>query len=275
MAVCGGINKKTPTKKTGRLLASVLSLILNACASAQSYNPKQDTYPNQWGLKIQTEPSLDACKTNQNRRWEESMKSSERIAEIAMHGRQLELYNQAKADAENTRVEILSDYARVAIGLQYIVEECFNPLVSGASGGDIRVSALICKAASGDNAIRGYSVTINGKSLTDDLAKIFSFEEVIYQFRTSLSRLLLPDSVAREYAINFSIKQYAEPCPCPYSKDFQSLQCGDRSAYTRTGGAEPLCYARDVSLEEIWTWQQSALEQLTTGFGNHRPACVD
>lgn len=35
-------------------------------------------------------------------------------------------------------------------------------------------------------------------------------------------------------------------CDCPYDLDQRGYKCGNRSAYARTGGAEPVCYVRDV-----------------------------
>ena len=35
---------------------------------------------------------------------------------------------------------------------------------------------------------------------------------------------------------------YTGNCPCPYSRDAAGNICGARSAYTRTGGASPVCY---------------------------------
>ncbi|MCF6220832.1 MAG: hypothetical protein L3J65_06945 [Robiginitomaculum sp.] len=47
--------------------------------------------------------------------------------------------------------------------------------------------------------------------------------------------------------IKQSIAQYSGVCPCPYSINRGGRKCGSRSAYSKPGGAEPLCYARDVT----------------------------
>jgi hypothetical protein len=44
---------------------------------------------------------------------------------------------------------------------------------------------------------------------------------------------------------------YTGPCPCPYDLDRRGWPCGDRSAYSKPGGAEPLCYREDVTPEMI------------------------
>lgn len=47
-------------------------------------------------------------------------------------------------------------------------------------------------------------------------------------------------------AIRQSIAAYSGSCPCPYSVDRRGRRCGARSAYSRPGGAAPLCYPSDV-----------------------------
>ncbi len=65
--------------------------------------------------------------------------------------------------------------------------------------------------------------------------------------------VLLPQAVASasnesetQRAIRQSIAAYSGSCPCPYSVDRAGRRCGARSAYSRPGGAAPLCYASDV-----------------------------
>ena len=42
-----------------------------------------------------------------------------------------------------------------------------------------------------------------------------------------------------------SLAAYSGPCPCPYSVS-RSGRCGGRSAWSKPGGAEPLCFAEDI-----------------------------
>jgi hypothetical protein len=55
------------------------------------------------------------------------------------------------------------------------------------------------------------------------------------------------DAEIKQAIIAESIAQYRGSCPCPYSTDRAGRNCGRRSAYSRPGGASPLCYAQDVS----------------------------
>jgi len=47
-------------------------------------------------------------------------------------------------------------------------------------------------------------------------------------------------------AIRQSIAAYSGSCPCPYSVDRAGRRCGARSAYSKPGGAAPLCFPADV-----------------------------
>jgi hypothetical protein len=61
----------------------------------------------------------------------------------------------------------------------------------------------------------------------------------------------LSDAQIKTILIDESIAGYSGNCPCPYSRARNGSQCGRRSAYSREGGAEPLCYPKDVSVEMV------------------------
>lgn len=54
------------------------------------------------------------------------------------------------------------------------------------------------------------------------------------------------DDEIRQELIRQSIASYPGNCPCPYNRDRAGRRCGGRSAYSRPGGAAPLCYESDV-----------------------------
>lgn len=60
-----------------------------------------------------------------------------------------------------------------------------------------------------------------------------------------------PDSEIRQEIIKESIASYRGTCPCPYNTDRAGRRCGARSAYSRPGGASPLCYEKDVSQKMV------------------------
>ena len=47
--------------------------------------------------------------------------------------------------------------------------------------------------------------------------------------------------------IQESIDQYPGKCPCPYSIMSNGKKCGKRSAYSKPGGYQPLCYVSDIT----------------------------
>jgi hypothetical protein len=63
------------------------------------------------------------------------------------------------------------------------------------------------------------------------------------------SKAPTPKDVARikRQLIEESIDQYSGSCPCPYNSASNGSSCGRRSAYSRPGGASPLCYPGDVT----------------------------
>ena len=43
-----------------------------------------------------------------------------------------------------------------------------------------------------------------------------------------------------------SIVTHRGNCACPYNRTTNGSKCGRRSAYSRPGGYQPMCYPRDV-----------------------------
>src|SRR6266581_1366214 len=59
------------------------------------------------------------------------------------------------------------------------------------------------------------------------------------------------DDQIKQEIIRQSIASYRGTCPCPYNTDRAGRRCGARSAYSRPGGASPLCYAQDVTAKMV------------------------
>jgi hypothetical protein len=59
------------------------------------------------------------------------------------------------------------------------------------------------------------------------------------------------DAQVRQAIINQSIASYSGSCACPYNTARNGSRCGGRSAYSRGGGAAPMCYAADVSAAQV------------------------
>jgi hypothetical protein len=68
----------------------------------------------------------------------------------------------------------------------------------------------------------------------------------------------LSDAEIRQVLIKQSIANYSGSCPCPYNVDRADRSCGRRSAYSRPGGASPLCYAEDITQKMVDEYRKSA-----------------
>lgn len=65
----------------------------------------------------------------------------------------------------------------------------------------------------------------------------------------------LTDDEIRDRMISQSISSYSGNCPCPYFRDSAGRRCGARSAWSRGGGAAPLCYRGDISDEAVTNYR--------------------
>ena len=61
----------------------------------------------------------------------------------------------------------------------------------------------------------------------------------------------MTDGQVRDRIVLESIAAYPGNCPCPYNTDRAGRRCGARSAYNRGGGYSPVCYAHEVSDEDV------------------------
>lgn len=63
--------------------------------------------------------------------------------------------------------------------------------------------------------------------------------------------LAASDDEIRDRMIAESIAAYPGPCPCPYNVMRNGDGCGDFSAWSKPGGAEPLCFGGDITDDEV------------------------
>ncbi|WP_432759813.1 hypothetical protein [Escherichia coli] len=56
------------------------------------------------------------------------------------------------------------------------------------------------------------------------------------------------------------IESYPGNCACPYNHARNGSRCGGRSAYSRNGGYDVVCYEGDVTDEMIRQWKQENAE---------------
>jgi hypothetical protein len=83
---------------------------------------------------------------------------------------------------------------------------------------------------------------------------------IILSASPALAREALSDAQVRHGIIQESIARYqatGHPCACPDNLARNGSRCGGRSAYSRPGGASPLCFDRDVTDGMVADWRRA------------------
>lgn len=70
-------------------------------------------------------------------------------------------------------------------------------------------------------------------------------------FAVALAHADVSDDQIRKAIVAESIAAYPGRCPCPYHTDSAGRRCGGRSAYSRAGGYTVICFAEEVTEEQI------------------------
>ena|SRR6266850_2000729 len=65
------------------------------------------------------------------------------------------------------------------------------------------------------------------------------------------------DAEVKQAIIVESIAGYSGSCACPFNRDRAGRSCGRRSAYSRPGGASPICYDQDVTPKMVSDYRAS------------------
>ncbi|MCU5775661.1 hypothetical protein N5923_18560 [Erwiniaceae bacterium BAC15a-03b] len=71
----------------------------------------------------------------------------------------------------------------------------------------------------------------------------------------------LSDSQIRQQIIEDSIASYSGSCACPFNQARNGSSCGKRSAWSRQGGAAPICYKNEVTKEMVNEWREQHAQQ--------------
>ncbi|WP_380181063.1 hypothetical protein [Kalamiella sp. sgz302252] len=66
----------------------------------------------------------------------------------------------------------------------------------------------------------------------------------------------LSDAQVKQQIIEESIDSYSGNCACPFNTASNGSRCGKRSAWSRPGGASPVCYANEITAEMIKAWRE-------------------
>lgn len=141
-----------------------------------------------------------------------------------------------------------ADFAASSFGTLRIVP-CITAFTSMVSGISISLQEVVTKEDKDKNSIANatYNIYLGGKLYRQQV----SHKETLKYMGSWFLSILFPQDKVEKIIIESSIKNYLDPCPCPYSLDNLSRFCGNRSAYTMAGGRNPQCYARDVTLSEV------------------------
>ena len=78
------------------------------------------------------------------------------------------------------------------------------------------------------------------------------------------------DDQIRQQIVHQSVAEYhgtGHPCACPYDLERNGRMCGRVSAYSRPGGAAPLCYPQDVSDGMVADWRRISVEDWKSSDG--------
>lgn len=67
---------------------------------------------------------------------------------------------------------------------------------------------------------------------------------------------VLSDAQIKQKVIEESIAQYPGPCACPFNHARNGSSCGKRSAWSKPGGYDPICYADEVTPQMIKDWRE-------------------
>ena len=85
---------------------------------------------------------------------------------------------------------------------------------------------------------------MNIKSVTTVvLAAVFVF---VSEMAIAKSNQLTDDQV-KQRIIDDSIASYPGTCACPFNTARNGSSCGRRSAWSKAGGASPICYKKEIS----------------------------
>ena len=80
---------------------------------------------------------------------------------------------------------------------------------------------------------------------------------LLFLFTNIINVALAGDvSEIKQKMIKQSIENYRGNCPCPYNLAKNGSRCGKRSAYSREGGASPLCYEYDITDLQALEWSK-------------------
>lgn len=109
-----------------------------------------------------------------------------------------------------------------------------------------RVASRLTERVSGNcNTGRYTTKAGDSGSVTAGTVFAFAFQHACGSSSSSPSFETASPSMPSRSSSTRSREPYEGSCECPYDYDSRGNLCGRRSAYSRPGGAEPICYESD------------------------------
>jgi hypothetical protein len=158
------------------------------------------------------------------------------------------VYRQESINAfKSAQQRLFKEYAnKAAYDFGVIGEtECFEYLTSQQWGQRVQLTPNVKQGARPDK----WFVFLNGKPAMNPSGE--PIESVFNQVGAFIQTIIFPDDEVISVLIRNSQTSYAGTCPCPYNTDVLGNSCGTRSAYSQTGGKDPICFPGDVSREHV------------------------
>lgn len=78
----------------------------------------------------------------------------------------------------------------------------------------------------------------------------------VFAAGSSHAKTQVSDAQVKQKIIEESIAAYPGPCACPFNQARNGSSCGKRSAWSKPGGYDPVCYADEVTPEMIKAWRK-------------------
>ncbi len=79
------------------------------------------------------------------------------------------------------------------------------------------------------------------------MIKIVTCIALVFALATAAHGQQLTDDQIKESIIKESVASYPGNCPCPWNLARNGSRCGKRSAWSKPGGYDPICYPEEVT----------------------------
>jgi ferredoxin-fold anticodon binding domain-containing protein len=96
--------------------------------------------------------------------------------------------------------------------------------------------------------------SISNKNKIHFIICVLLIAQIIFDYKISWAYDNTEITTAKRKMITESISSYSGNCACPYNSAVNGSSCGKRSAYSKPGGAAPLCYETEITDAQAAEW---------------------